>query len=124
MLYWALKLKPGDIFGACTGFNHIVASTEVVRCSYERGWYIAEVAITDTRGQWHHCPGGGCAHPAYRREDILHFLREYTQDEWAEHQVKLGWDDPRRRYRPILEAEETSDPLLGPNGVLFKELTA
>lgn len=58
-LRWVLSLKPGDIIGACTGLNHVVAEIKPMPQSWRNGWFISEVRVTDDQGRWHWAPGVG-----------------------------------------------------------------
>lgn len=71
-ILWGASLKPGDVVASCTGFNVRIATIEPhrVHAHYwlgngfsRNGWWIQDFRITDSEGDWHTLPGGGCVMP-------------------------------------------------------------
>lgn len=111
VITWASTLKPGDIFGACTGFNHTVADATPMRRNIgkKNGWFIDEVRIIDTTGRYHWAPGGGCVCFPYTYEEILKFVTVYSENEY------IG-DTGMAYMRSILASLKTDKPFITPEG--------
>lgn len=107
---WLLTLKPGDIVGTCTGFNHVMAEVRVYRqfIGHRGGWFISSIRVTDTEGRWHWAPGGGCVSRPYSREEIIDFAREIQHNPYYQ-------DDPF--WASLLSAENTTTPYIDERGV-------
>jgi hypothetical protein len=105
---WVASLKPGDIIGACTGFNHMVAETKILRqfVGHRGGWYVNEVRVTDTEGRWHWASGGGCVCKPYTRDEDLTFANDCAS---ADQDYSVFWQS-------IVDAEKTK-PFIDKTGL-------
>ena len=106
-LKWAMSLKAGDLFGACDGWNHRVATTVPVisrqvgpysgdRTRELRGREVTEVEITSQEGSPHFAgSGGGCVSYPETPETVQASLYSYYLDplneSFREKQAELGW---------------------------------
>ena len=108
---WLLGLKPGDLIGACTGLNHVVAEIKPYRRSTSRGWYINEIRVTDTEGRWHWAPGGGCVCRPYSREEIVTSARDFAP------MVDALGENGATFWRVILDAEGSDKPFIDDRGL-------
>ncbi len=90
IMAWAMRLQPGEVFGACTGYNHILAEKPVAhRYRHRNGWYVNEVQLIDTTGRWHWCPGGGCVCQPYTVKEIHEFFASFGESPWVEDDAHL-----------------------------------
>ncbi len=89
LLKWALTINVGDYIATCEGCNRKVAKIEYIWYNEAlwRGknkpnahWWLAEVALTDTNGRYHVCPGGGCALP----KETVEQIKSYFKNDWNE----------------------------------------
>jgi hypothetical protein len=116
LLKWVVTLKPGDVFGACTGLNHYVKEIKIHwRRIGRRSRFIEEVCLIDTTDRWHWAPGGGCVCKPYTVEEIKTFFIEGLEY-WEEN----GWD-PEGKTRKLVECFKADIPVLDSNGVLLPD---
>jgi|GEM_PF-6263175 len=88
LLRWALTIKPGDYIGTCEGSNRQVTSVEVQwsnegvwsRGKPNRTYFLDQIRFTDTNQRWHHCPGGLCAFPAIKPEEVHRWWTTALED--------------------------------------------
>jgi len=126
LIKWALTIKPGDYIATCEGCNRKVTEVEydwINEGLFRRGKknktrVICEVRFTDTNGQWHNCPGGGCAYPAETPEQVTAYFKEITTC-WPEKYEKMevgtfATDPPKIRGVKIVKGyfEDSLTPQL------------
>lgn len=130
LLNWAVNLKPGDVFAACSGFNYYVGSikinrqpqfafTDYPKFKQLKGWEVSEVDIVDSIGGYHNADGyGGCVSFPESRENVIQFVSEWVKNK-KYRQEKDWWtsfDDTLENY--IKDGRDFVDS----NGVLVSEL--
>lgn len=139
ILLWALSVKPGDYIATCEGVNRKVAEVEPEWIN--EGWWcrskpnktriLREVRFTDTRGRWHHCPGGGCAYPAQTPEEVTDYWRDYAFDEREEDRIRHWYGKDEERIQKALAyqarlrgALEDGQPIVDEHGEFLPEFEA
>ena len=105
LLEWAGTRKPGDIFSACDGYNHVIKEIiplyeHKLHLSNEFGfleifgdsctenrldktshWIIREFQFNNEDGSTFICPGGGCAVPPFTAQMIREQFPGFNCDE-------------------------------------------
>lgn len=124
LLSWAVSLKPGDVFGACSGFNHIVKTINPIwgrHSDYNfvgkgghKTYYVVEVEIEAIDGSFHVCPGGGCAHQPYSVKEIHEYWNSMSDKFLNE------WDESGY-WKKIVEAARAGKPITDDKGIMLPE---
>lgn len=118
MMVWAMSIKPGDYINTCGGCNRQVAEIEPrweneghwSRSKPNKTWVLFEVGFTDVRGQYHICPGGGCAGPKYSLDELMIEKMFLYGNEQRIAEAKVGgwWDE---RHDRIYQAIKSGKPI-------------
>lgn len=105
LITWAKNLKPGDVFGACSAFNHRVKEVKVKTFKYDDDQpEILQVEIEDTTGNLHNIERAssthwGCICFPYTIEEIKDFfLNELDYQGY----VERGWD-PEGKTKKLID---------------------
>jgi len=138
ILQWALTIKSGDYIGTCEGCNRKVAEIELIyvnegefyRCKPNKTRLLHEIEFTDTRGQLHFCPGGGCAFPKETNEQITRLWSEWAFDEKEKREERIrhwyGKDTKRIEnlityWQKLNKALQAGHPILDKHGELLPD---
>ena len=115
LLLWAANLKPGDVIGACTGFNHYVKDVKIHWCKVgNKTKFVNEVEITDTLDRLHFTPG--CFWKPYTIDEIKKFFIDNIEC-WEEQ----GYDKDGRT-RKLVERFKKDLPVVDEQGVLLPDI--
>src|ERR1039457_4193992 len=105
-LLWILALKPGDLIGASTGLNHVVAKIKPsLFFSKDNGrWCIDDIVVTDSKGMEHYAPD--FVHNPYSRDEIIQFATQSLTCKLKKY---------RSFWQSVLDAEK-SNPIIDSQG--------
>lgn len=141
LLLWALDVKPGEYIATCEGCNRRVAESKP-RYTYvhvyvegvpetDETQVLHEVRFTDTKGKWHHCPGGGCAHPKQTPEEVTEYQSEWAFDpeypenlkEWYGTSAEAGprIERAKAKWIQMRETLERGEPIVDNFGELLPQ---
>ena len=122
---WMRSVAVGDYIATCDGCNRKVAGIEYLVRRWRGHKVIShlkimdEILFTDSRGHWHHFPGGGCAYPVEDRETVISYFRELTHD--AE---LMNSFDTNGRLTSIKDALDSGVSIVDDYGELLPEFEA
>lgn len=136
-LRWAMSIEPGDYIGTCDGCNRQVTDVEIgvsnagtwLRGRAGRTEVVTEVRFTDSLGNWHFCPGGGCAYPPKTPEAVTEYFRGWAYNSEDMLRDWFGSDEKRLqhsldRMRSMREALVSGQPIVDEHGELLPEFSA
>jgi len=112
LIQYLSTAKPGDLIGACTGYNHYIAKIEFqwAPSKNKKNRWVQNIRVIDDTGRWHWFSSAGCIQMPYTREEIESEILEMdTEEEWAWIKESEEWSEIKKNIETLKNGNHVVD---------------